>query len=75
MLEPLDPEKLAALLSGRYIARCGQISSARWLLVEEGDLRNGVRSLLDIYPLTFEARTSYEGDDIDKWWIYFRVRC
>lgn len=72
MLKPLDPEKLAALLSAHDTAGCGRISSARLQLSEEGDMRSGVLSLLEINPSTFEARISYEEDDIEIWYICFR---
>lgn len=74
MLKPLDSEKLAALLGPRKDARCGQTSAAILLLGEMGDLRNGVYSLLETHPATFEARARFEDDNLDIWSIRFRVR-
>lgn len=74
MLKPLDSEVLAALQSPDKYAGCARVSSAKYKLGENKDVRNCVYALLQVYSTTFEARLRWKGDDVNNRWVDFRVR-
>ena len=76
MLEPLDSEKLDALLRDDDDAGCDKISAARYLF-EKKDLAQGMEALLQAFGV-FNPYLFYEEHDgvrnWRKWHIKFYVR-